>query len=191
MHGDRGQNVVTLRRYWLGEGHRESSGVSEMVYILIDPLSVHFRVYLLGQNYVLCPCLIARRLGKWGTGLELLVWPTVTNPQGLGSCCLQTKLGCCSEKRRVWILVPLQKFLYVVALLSQFSQNCLDKDATLLISILNGCVCLSVDCRDSDVEKIDLQSRFPQCSWFIFQWRCEVISIASSLLSLHECTSPF
>lgn len=51
-------------------------------------------------------------------------------------------------------MVPLQKFLYVVALLSQFSQNSLDKDATLLISVLNGCVCLSVDCRDSDVEKI-------------------------------------
>ena len=57
-----------------------------------------------------------KELGKWGTGLPLLVWPSMTNPQGLGNCCLQTKSGCCSEKRKAWILVPIQRFMHVLVI---------------------------------------------------------------------------
>lgn len=55
-------------------------------------------------------------------------------------------------------MVPLQRFTYVLVsnllFFPYFLRSSLVKVARLSIAIPNWCVCLSVDCRDSDVGEI-------------------------------------
>lgn len=61
----------------------------------------------------------------------------------------------------------------ILLFFSYFLRNGLVKGATLLIAVPSGCGCLSVDCGDSNVEKVSEDKNGQGISYARIEWKGE------------------